>query len=226
MIRSGDRLENPVTHPYRPSASRCSKDCLVYAPARRSSSRKPGDVVLVPPGTPHRFFRNRQSEAGQAGLSVRNSPAVPPLSLSGWLDQRDSFAFCSAHDFLVEGGDGGVGVSGGRQAVGIREADRVRAPDARSLDPNRVAGPVDLNAERGDRLSRRPKPITVGSGSHKHLGEVDDADQPGVVPSLPVEEEPAGLGVVGVGVVERANQDVGVEDDPHRSASSRSSRSR
>jgi hypothetical protein len=32
--------------------------------------------------------------------------------------------------------------------------------------------------------------------------------------------------VVGVGVVERADQDVGVEDDPHRSASSRSSRSR
>jgi hypothetical protein len=46
------------------------------------------------------------------------------------------------------------------------------------------------------------------------------------VAALPAAEERAGAALVRIVGVERADQDVGAEDDPHHPASSRSSRCR
>ncbi len=102
----------------------------------------------------------------------------------------------------------------------------MRAPEAGGLDADRLAGLVDLDTERGDRLARRLQPVPVRGGSDEHLGQVDEAEQPGRLPPLAATEERAGVGVARVGAVKRSDRDVGAEDDPHRSASSRSSRSR
>lgn len=102
----------------------------------------------------------------------------------------------------------------------------MRSPEPGGVNADRRARLMDLDAEQGDCLPRRPQPVAVGGRSDEHLGEVDDAEEPGRLPLVPVTEEGAGSGVVWVVAVERADHDVGVEDDPHRSSSSRSSRSK
>ncbi len=94
------------------------------------------------------------------------------------------------------------------------------------VDRNRIAGPVDRDAERGDRLSCASQALPFLRRRDQDLGEVHDADQSTLVAFMPGREEGACLVVVRIGGVERADQDVGVQDDAQRSASSRSSRSR
>jgi hypothetical protein len=85
---------------------------------------------------------------------------------------------------------------------------------------------VDGDAERGDRLACSSQPLPIGGGRDEHLGEIDDTDQPGVVPFLPAGEESAGLRMVRIGAVEGADENVGVENDAQRCSSSSSSLSR
>lgn len=117
-------------------------------------------------------------------------------------------------------------MSGGGEAIGICEADRVAAAEPCRLDADRLAWLVNRDAERSDCLARCAQPLVVGGGSDENLGEVDDADQPCRVLLLPAGEEGAGLEMMRVRAVKRANQDVSVEYELQRCWSSASSCSR
>jgi hypothetical protein len=102
----------------------------------------------------------------------------------------------------------------------------VRAAEACGRDADRLVRLVGRDAEGGDRLARGPQSLLLGRGRDQDLSEVDNADEQTRVAALPPAEERAGAAVERIVAVQRADQDVGVEDDPHRSASSRSSRSK
>ena len=139
---------------------------------------------------------------------------------------RDALGLGGSDDLAVEGCDRAAGVLCGGKTVGVGEADRVAAAEACRLDADRLARLVDRDAERSDRLARGSKPPAVGGWSDKHLGEVDDADQPRHVLLLPAHEEGARRGMVKIRAIKRADQDVSVEHDFQRRSSSASSRSR
>jgi hypothetical protein len=102
----------------------------------------------------------------------------------------------------------------------------VGGPEPGSVDHDGIAGPVDRDAERGDRLSSPSQTLPIVRRSDEDLGEIDGADQPAILPLVPGREQRACLVVMRIAGVERADQDVGVQDDAQRSASSRSSRAR
>ena len=141
-------------------------------------------------------------------------------------DHVGLWVFGGSQDLLVEGCECAAGVVGGREAVGVGEADRVRVAEPRGLHADPFSGLVDGDPEGGDRLACGSQPLLVGGRRDEHLGEVDDADQPCDVSVLPAGKKRARLRMVRVGAVERADQHIGVEDYSHRCASSSSSVSR
>jgi hypothetical protein len=96
----------------------------------------------------------------------------------------------------------GVGGAGGGEAVGIREADRVGAAKACGGDADCLRRLMDGDAEGGDRFTGGQQLLSVGGGCDQHLGQVEDADQPGRLLSPPAAEECPGAAVVSVVAVE------------------------
>jgi hypothetical protein len=140
--------------------------------------------------------------------------------------RRDPFRRRGANDLLVERREERPRARRGREAVCVREADWVGGPEPGSVDHDGIAGPVDRDAERGDRLSSPSQTLPIVRRSDEDLGEIDGADQPALLPLVPGREQRACLVVMRIAGVERADQDVGVQDDAQRSPSSRSSRAR
>ena len=83
---------------------------------------------------------------------------------------------------------------------------------------DRLVRLVNRNAKRAYRLPSGPQPSLLGGRGDKDLGQVDHADEPHDVLLVPAAEELARLGVVRVGAIKRADQDIGVEDDLQFSA--------
>jgi hypothetical protein len=148
---------------------------------------------------------------------------MEPLALRR---RRDSFRRRGADDLLVERRKERPRPHRGREAVGVRKTDGMSGAEPGSVDRDCIAWPVDRDAERRDRLSRPSQALPIVRRSDQDLGEVDGADQPALVPFVPGREQRACLLVMSIGGVERTDQDVGVQDDAQRSASSRSSRVR
>ena len=91
------------------------------------------------------------------------------------------------------------------------------------LHPDRGARLVDLDAERSNRLARKTQLLGVSSRRNEHLGQVHHADQSRGVLLPPGGKQLAGLGMMPVADVERADQHIGIEYQSHRCSSSASS---